>query len=57
MQLLFATHNQNKLKEVKSLVSGNIHVLSLEDISYKKDIEETNPALIAYFNQPKLLIA
>ena len=25
--------------------------------SIKKDIEETNPALIAYFNQPKLLIA
>lgn len=45
MQLLFATHNQNKLKEVKSLVPGNIHVLSLDDISYKNDIEETESTI------------
>ncbi len=42
MQLIFATHNKNKLKEVKSLTSDHIDVLSLDDIHLFEEIEETS---------------
>lgn len=41
MDLIFATHNKNKVKEVKSLMPESINLLSLYDINYKEDIEET----------------
>jgi XTP/dITP diphosphohydrolase len=41
MQLIFATHNKNKLKEVKSLVPQHIDLLSLDDINLTEEIEET----------------
>jgi XTP/dITP diphosphohydrolase len=41
MKIIFATHNKNKLKEVRSLVSKNIELLSLADIHLPKEIEET----------------
>jgi len=41
MKLIFATHNQNKLKEVRSLIPASITLLSLDDIHFEKDIEET----------------
>ncbi|MBL7937476.1 MAG: non-canonical purine NTP diphosphatase [Bacteroidia bacterium] len=41
MQLIFATHNKNKLKEVKSLVPDSIQLLSLDDINFDTEIEET----------------
>lgn len=41
MQLIFATHNKNKLKEVKSLIPDSIQLLSLADINFNTEIEET----------------
>ena len=41
MRLIFATHNKNKLKEVKSLIPNTIELLSLDDINLLEEIEET----------------
>jgi len=41
MKLVFATNNQHKLKEVQEILSNEIEILSLEDIGYFEDIEET----------------
>ena len=41
MKLVFATHNQNKLKEVQRLLPPNFEILSLDDIGCKEDIPET----------------
>ncbi len=41
MNLVFATHNKNKLKEVQALLPKNITLLSLDDIGCFEDIPET----------------
>ena len=41
MQLVFATNNLNKLKEVQSLVPQHIKLLSLKDINCTEEIPET----------------
>ena len=41
MKLVFATHNLNKLKEVKLLLPQTIELLSLTDIGCHDDIPET----------------
>ncbi len=41
MQLVFATNNLNKLKEVQSIIPNQIQLLSLEDIGCHEDIPET----------------
>ncbi len=41
MQLVFATHNQNKLLEVKAILPQSIELLSLNDINCHEDIAET----------------
>jgi XTP/dITP diphosphohydrolase len=41
MQLVFASNNKNKIKEIQSLLPGNIQILSLEDIGCLEDIPET----------------
>lgn len=45
MKLVFATNNQNKVKEVQSLLPENITVMSLKDIVCKEDIPETQPTI------------
>lgn len=45
MELVFATNNRNKLKEVRELLPKEIALLSLEDIGCKEEIEETAPDL------------
>ena len=40
MKLVFATHNDNKLKEVRELLSKSFEILSLNDIGFKDEIEE-----------------
>ena len=45
MKLVFATNNQNKLSEIRSLVASNIEILSLKDINCNEEIPETNPTL------------
>ena len=42
MKLVFATHNTNKLLEVKPLLPPNIELLSLTDIGCTEEIEETS---------------
>ncbi len=41
MQLIFATHNKNKVKEVNSLMPATINLLSIGDVNFTEDIEET----------------
>jgi XTP/dITP diphosphohydrolase len=42
MNILFATSNKNKLKEIQSLLPSFIKLLSLEDIDLSEDIPETS---------------
>ena len=41
MQLVFATNNLNKIKEVQSLLPSSIQIISLESIGCLEDIPET----------------
>ncbi|MDT0644741.1 non-canonical purine NTP diphosphatase [Zunongwangia sp. F363] len=41
MELVFATHNKNKMAEIKALLPKNIKLLSLDDIGCTEDIPET----------------
>lgn len=41
MQLVFATNNLNKLKEVQALIPSHIKLLSLKDIECFEDVPET----------------
>jgi XTP/dITP diphosphohydrolase len=45
MKLIFATHNANKLKEVKSLVPTSIELLNIDDINFTTEIEETETTI------------
>ena len=40
MKLVFATHNLNKLKEIKEIVPEGIEILSLTDINCQEDIKK-----------------
>jgi len=41
MQLVFATNNSNKIKEIKNLIGNSIELLSLADINCVEEIPET----------------
>ncbi|HEY1038869.1 MAG TPA: non-canonical purine NTP diphosphatase [Bacteroidia bacterium] len=45
MDLIFASHNQNKTVEVGKKLQGNFNVLSLKDINCTEDIPETADTL------------
>lgn len=45
MKIVFATHNKNKLKEVKLLLPNNYELLSLTDIGCTEEIPETADTL------------
>jgi len=45
MQLVFATHNLNKLKEVQTLVPHHIQLLSLKDIGCFEDVPKTQDTI------------
>jgi XTP/dITP diphosphohydrolase len=45
MKLIFATHNQYKVEELKKLLPSNISILSLTDINCYEEIEETGTTL------------
>lgn len=40
MELIFATNNQNKVKEIRQKISGGYEILSLKDIGFTEDIPE-----------------
>lgn len=46
MELIFATHNQHKLQEVKQMLPKNIHFKSLTEINFNEEIEETGSTFI-----------
>lgn len=39
-RLIFATHNKNKLREVRQILGGDYQVLSLDDIPFSDEIPE-----------------
>ena len=41
MKLVFATNNQNKIKEIQQKISDKFTLLSLEDINFNSEPEET----------------
>ena len=41
MQLVFASNNLNKIKEIQSILNGSIQLLSLEEIGCHEEIPET----------------
>ncbi len=45
MQLVFATNNLNKVKEVQALIPAHIKLLSLKDIGCFEDVPETQPTI------------
>ena len=45
MKLVFASHNQNKVNEIKSLLPKTVDVLSLTDIGFLDEIAETGLTL------------
>ncbi|MFM7667947.1 MAG: RdgB/HAM1 family non-canonical purine NTP pyrophosphatase [Bacteroidota bacterium] len=45
MKLVFASHNQNKVNEIKSLLPKTFEVLSLTDIGFLDEIDETGITL------------
>ena len=45
MKLVFATHNQNKVKEVQQLLPKGITLVSLNDLGITEDISETENTL------------
>lgn len=45
MQLVFATANQNKIKEIQLLIPETIKLLSLPDIGCFEEIPETQPTI------------
>ena len=46
MKLVFATHNNNKLNEVKDLLSNSFEILSLKDIGFNEEIIEEKKTII-----------
>lgn len=44
-ELVFATNNQHKLDEIRQMLDGQIHILSLADIGCHVDIPETADTL------------
>jgi XTP/dITP diphosphohydrolase len=44
-ELVFATHNPNKLYEIRQMMPGGIRLLSLEDIGCREEIPETADTL------------
>ena len=45
MDLVFATNNKNKLKEIKHMIIDKINVLSINDLNHSDDLEETGLTL------------
>ena len=41
MKLVFATNNQNKVNEIKSLLGQGVEIVSLKDIGCIEELPET----------------
>lgn len=47
MKLVFASNNKNKFEEIKAILPESIELLTLEDVHFTEDIEETGETLEA----------
>lgn len=45
MQIIFATNNENKIREIRNILGNSFTLLSLSDINMKEDIPENEPTL------------
>jgi XTP/dITP diphosphohydrolase len=45
MQIVFATNNKNKLREIRHILGDSFTLLSLDDMNISEDIPETQPTL------------
>lgn len=45
MKLIFASHNHNKIAEIKALLPSHIELITLEELGYTTEIEETGNTL------------
>ena len=45
MELIFASHNENKVSEIQNLLGERFNLLSLKELSYYDDIPETSETL------------
>lgn len=45
MELIFASHNENKVREIRAVLPDPIRVLSLNDIGFHEEIAETGSTL------------
>jgi XTP/dITP diphosphohydrolase len=46
-ELLFATHNQNKVGEIQEVVGSDFRIISLDDLGYDQPIPENEPTIEA----------
>ena len=51
MELCFATNNAHKLEEVKSLLQGQVQIVSLQDIGCAEELAETTGTIIGNSRQ------
>ena len=56
MDLIFATNNEHKLREIKLIIGDKINLLSLKDINCYEDIPETGATLEANASQKAFYI-
>lgn len=45
MKMVFASNNEHKIREIKSILGNSFTVMSLDDINIKEDIPEDEPLL------------
>jgi XTP/dITP diphosphohydrolase len=45
MQLVFATNNDHKLREIRDILGDSFNLLSLKDLNIEEDIPENEPSL------------
>ncbi|MFT5601453.1 MAG: inosine/xanthosine triphosphate pyrophosphatase family protein [Flavobacteriales bacterium] len=45
MQIVFATNNSNKVKEIQALIDGEMDILSLKDVQCFEELPETQEIL------------
>lgn len=45
MQIVFATNNENKVREIRSILGNSFELLSLKDLNINDDIPENEPTL------------
>lgn len=57
MQLVFATNNENKIKEIKSALGNEFKILSLKDINCFEELPETQETLAGNALQKAMYVA